>query len=191
MKLFGSSVPQLVGTPETYKQIADEQKRDAQILFNEHAKGRSQKGVVFFGNVGTGKTQLATRMLVHYLYRSQTIIWIEAQTLLSQLQSNKFKDVYISMISVLKNVDVLLIDDLCSPRLEELKPTALSMLREVIDARHRSYKRMIITSNVDSMTQFAQLTDHALVSRLEHCCDCVFIGGRDLRSTDRTYKIPA
>lgn len=100
------------------------------------------QGLLFYGDVGTGKSYAAAVIANELLNKSNPVIMTSFVKLLRELQNfEKNQD----LIERLDNAKLLIIDDFGAERSTEF---ALENIYNVIDSRDRSGKPIIITTNL-------------------------------------------
>lgn len=103
-----------------------------------------QKGLLFMGGVGTGKTFLACCIANRVIDRGMTAIVSTPAPLIRQISDYKQADAVLSRIA---SADLLVLDDMGTMRDSEYNNERLF---ELIDARYRSGKPMIVTTNLSA-----------------------------------------
>ncbi|WP_446002492.1 ATP-binding protein [Weissella viridescens] len=122
--------------------------------------------VLFFGNAGAGKTSLAIAMMNELAAVKTTMFVSMIEWLAMKYQSfsdERVANQVYSLEQMMKDVDVLILDDLGKDSQREAKETAAKMLFQVANAR--TEKTTIITTN-DSPKDLGDKYDVATVSRL-------------------------
>lgn len=146
-----------------------------------------ERGLLFTGSVGVGKTHLAVGVLRGLIEKGITCKFWEYGSLLKTIQASYNKGSQASEMEILEPVfqtEVLLIDELGA-----LKPSewVLDMMRLIIGTRYSENKLTIVTTNyADQKAGEADdlLEDRIgvrLRSRLYQMCKTVAINGEDYR----------
>lgn len=105
---------------------------------------KSGQGLMFMGGAGTGKTFLAC-CIANALIDNGIIAWVT--TLMPLLRMAGNFNTYESTIDRVETVDLLVLDDFGTVNASEYN---LSLLFDIVDARYRSGKPLIITTNLRS-----------------------------------------
>ena len=157
---------------------------DYAINFNEYeSKG---KGLLFLGQVGTGKTHL-TAAIANYLMFEKVIPvkFGNVTTLLGEIKSSYSDEDAVSesdLIHMLSNTRLLIIDDLGKEKCTEWSN---NIIYTIINNRYENYKPTIVTTNF-SVKELENQIGEASVSRLIEMCDGVKMDGFDFRKNKLT-----
>jgi DNA replication protein DnaC len=146
-----------------------------------------ERGLLFTGSVGVGKTHLAVGILRGLMEKGIPCMFWEYGPLLKTIQASYNKASQASEMDILEPVfqtDVLLLDELGA-----LKPSewVLDMIRFIIGTRYSENRLTIVTTNyADAITGSGEdlLEDRIgarLRSRLFQMCKTVAIDGEDYR----------
>lgn len=145
------------------------------------------KGLILYGSVGTGKTFAAACIANSLIDKGHPCMVTNFSRLINKL-SGMFegKQSYLDMIN---KVDLLVIDDLAAERDTEYMN---EIVFNIIDARYRSNKPLIITTNL-TLQELQNPTDpkkKRTYSRLMSMCIPVKVNGNDRRKQKRkeNYK---
>lgn len=145
------------------------------------------RGILFSGTVGVGKTHLAVSILMGLTERGFSCLFYEFGTLLKEIQDSYNPNTKSSELAVLGRVldaEVLVLDELGSS-----KPTdwVHETMYHIINSRYNDKKATIFTTNYLDVPQNptdSTLEDRIgvrLRSRLYEMCKTVEIGGSDHR----------
>jgi DNA replication protein DnaC len=153
------------------------------------------KGVYVFGPCGTGKTHFAVGVLCEW-YADVITTWYYAA---ERTRAHK-RGAFVSMTSLLldikqgyngnkhserellrglREIDLLLIDDLGAERLTDWSRAIIS---DLIAMRHSDMRPLIVTSNLD-LDGISAAIDDRVSSRLAEMCEIVKLDGTDYRVT--------
>lgn len=111
-------------------------------LFDEMYK--KSQGLLFWGDVGTGKSYTAAAIANELLDRQVSVIMTSFINLLKEMNGfGKDDGEYIVRIN---NAKLLIIDDLGTERTTDY---ALEKVYDIIDSRYRSGKPIVLTTNLD------------------------------------------
>lgn len=120
--------------------------RSIEFIDNIH-QGKKQKNLYLWGNVGTGKTHLSLAIANQLLKYNHSVIYKRIDDLLEIIIELKYEDKHNKeQLEVIKNVDLLVIDDLGA---EKTSAFALNQIRIILEERSNMNKAMIINSNLD------------------------------------------
>ena len=137
------------------------------------------KGICFFGLAGRGKTHYATCVGNEIRDRGFTVLGIKSIDLLNRLKkcyASKDSEQELQVMKVLKNVDLLFIDDIGT---EKPSGWVKEKLYEVIDYRFNK-NTTIFTTNFSGQ-DLADKLGQALASRIYGAGYQVSVSGRDRR----------
>ena len=137
-------------------------------------------GLLFWGDVGTGKTFLAACIANALLERAVPVLMTNFSKLLNQL-GGMYSEERHQYISSLSHFPLLIIDDLGIERNTEY---ALEQVYAVVDERYRAGLPLIVTTNL-TIREIRSPTDlaHARIySRILELCTPVHIAGEDRRT---------
>lgn len=139
-----------------------------------------RNGLMLIGSVGTGKTHLASA-IVNAIPRDYSKLYFTAQEMLGKIRAGFDAD----FISLLKNVSLLVIDDIGKEKSTEW---AVAALFEIINARYEKCLPTIVTSNYGGDALIKRLTSaedptaaKAIVDRLREMCVSIKIMGESWR----------
>lgn len=132
------------------------------------------QGLIFYGNVGTGKTFAAACIANHLLARGVPVVMTSFIKLLSAMQT--FGTDKEKLIADLNRAHLLIIDDLGAERETDF---ALENVYNIIDSRWRAKRPLILTTNLTIKeirepvnTRYARIYD-----RLSNMYPLEFVGG--------------
>lgn len=141
-------------------------------------------GLCFYGPAGRGKTHLAVALAKKLKNEGKTCLAIKSIDLLNRIKKTYNRDDVdeVEVMGILKNIDVLVIDDIGTER-----PTGwvLEKLYEIIDYRTRR-KTTIFTTNLGGEELIKKLGE-ALVSRIYGVGEQVEVDGKDRRVVQDTW----
>lgn len=143
--------------------------------FSEFLK--SGQGLLLYGNCGTGKTYAACEVANALIDRGYRAVVVNFSRVLNTLQGTFEKQAYIDQIV---DCHILVIDDLGVERSTEY---AKEQVYNVIDARYRDGRPMIITTNMnlDKMRNDNALDNYRTYERILERCFPINVSGRSRR----------
>lgn len=136
------------------------------------------KGLLLYGPVGTGKTYYASCIANKLLKDGYSVLLTNFSKLTNQIQSTF--DAKQELIDSLSKYSLVIIDDLGIERRSEYMQ---EIVFSIIDARYRSGKPVIITTNIpmDEMKKPKELSYKRIYDRVFEMCHPVKIDGDSRR----------
>lgn len=166
-----------------YKRQPGVQKRQIQSLAELEFIGRAEN-IVFIGQTGTGKTGLASGILLKALQNGYRGEFVKAQDLFDEMYASLADRSSRQLLKRLAGLDILLIDEM---GYLNLKPEQTNIFFKLMEDRYRR-KATIITTNLDYEEWHDFLGNknlvNALLSRLRHKCHTIRIDGPTLRDPE-------
>ncbi|MBI2828485.1 MAG: ATP-binding protein [Acidobacteria bacterium] len=139
------------------------------------------ENIVLLGQIGVGKTGLASGLLLKAIQNGYRGRFIRAQDLFDEMYASLADRSTRQLLNTLIRIDCLLIDEL---GYVNLRPEQTNIFFKLMEERYRR-KPTIITSNLDYPEWQTFLGNKALVdallSRLRHQCHTIRIDGPSLR----------
>ncbi|MFZ1700255.1 MAG: ATP-binding protein [Pyrinomonadaceae bacterium] len=157
----------------------------------------ADRGLIFMGSVGVGKTHLAVSILKGLTERRISCLFYEFSSLLKEIQDSYNANTHSSELGVLSpvlNADVLVLDELGGS-----KPTdwVRDTMAHIINSRYNDRKFTIFTTNYlddrrnDREETLEDRIGTRLRSRIYEMCESVNLAGEDYRKTfDRSANSP-
>ena len=142
---------------------------------------KTGKGLIFTGPVGTGKSHMAACIANGLLDLGYTAIMTNFATVVNKLQESfEGRQDYIKRLT---RCTLLIIDDLGAERKSDYMQ---EQVFNVIDARYRSGKPMIITTNLttDQLKKPATMEQGRIYDRILERCHPVKVEGYSVRRTN-------
>lgn len=135
-----------------------------------------QHGIMFTGNVGTGKTFYACCIANAVIDRGCTAWVTTLQPLVRALCSYESAE---KILKRIRDVDLLVLDDLGSTALNEF---TTDKLFEIVDERYRSGKPLIVTTNLNPDDAWkSNIGMRRIFDRLRERCRHVVVDGESRR----------
>lgn len=143
--------------------------------FKQHNKSGS--GLLFWGPVGTGKSYISACIANAVLEKGYTARMTNFEEVAREMQSTWEKQAYIDS---LLDFDLLVLDDLGAERQSEFMQ---GLVFSLIDARYRSGRPMIITTNLtsDELTKTAGVKYSRIYDRVLERCTPIKVDGYNYR----------
>lgn len=134
------------------------------------------KGILFYGSVGTGKTFISACIANELIDQGHPCLVTNFARLINTL-SGKYEG---NFLDKLNQFDLIVIDDLASERDTEYMG---EIVQNIIDARYRSGKPLIVTTNLtsDELRNPTDIRKQRIYSRLFEMCVPVEVKGNDRR----------
>lgn len=141
---------------------------------------RRNQGLLFYGDVGTGKTYMAACIANYLLSNSVSVVMTSFVQILSEAQpfgSELFEQ---GLAEKLNKAKLLIIDDLGAERSTDY---ALERVYGVIDSRYRAQKPMILTTNMtlEKMQVATDIRYSRIYDRIFEVCYPVEFRGKSWR----------
>jgi DNA replication protein DnaC len=141
-----------------------------------------KENIVFVGDTGTGKTGLASGLLLKALENGYRGLFVRAQDLFDEMYASLADRSSRKLLNRLMTVDVLLIDEM---GYLDLRPEQTNLFFKLMEERY-TRRSTIITTNIDYDDWYGFLGRKemvgALLSRLRHHCHTLRIDGPSLRN---------
>lgn len=148
-------------------------------------RGRVRKCLLLSGQVGTGKTWLATAALKHLMWNNQDLkpLWVKARTFIREVQSG-YKDGNADVVLArYQKADVLLIDDVGDMDIQEQSTDQHRLFYELLDDRNDWLRPTIITTNL-SPSELRAFFKERTYARIEEMCAIIPMTGDNLREVE-------
>ena len=137
-------------------------------------------GLLFWGDVGTGKSYAAACIANALLEMRIPVLMTNFSTMLNQM-GGLYSEERFSYISSLSGFSLLIIDDL---GIERSTDYAKEQVYSIIDERYKSGLPVIVTTNltIEDLRCPIQLADARIYSRILEMCTPVHVAGSDRRA---------
>lgn len=154
--------------------------------FIDNFENSEEKNLLFTGNTGLGKTFLSSCIANELLKNNKNVLYQTAPVMLDSIIEYRFgkSSFNKSMYDNLLNVDLLIIDDLGTECMNNMK---FSELFNIINTRllnHSSAKKTIISTNL-SLNNLYSNYDERIVSRIVGNYHICYFFGEDIRFKKR------
>jgi DNA replication protein DnaC len=140
------------------------------------------QNLVFIGPTGVGKTGLAVGLLLRAMENGYRGLFVAAQDLFDEMWSSLADRSTRQLLNRLRNVGLLLIDEM---GYLNLRPEQTNIFFKLMEERYTAHKPTIITTNLDYDDWYGFLGHKdmvaALLDRVRHRCQTVRIEGPSLR----------
>jgi DNA replication protein DnaC len=146
------------------------------------------RGLMFRGDVGTGKTSLAMLISRATMETERTVAIYSLPRLLSMLRETYDDDSEFSLSGLVDRlcaVDLLHVDDVGA---EQSSSWVLEQLYTIINTRYEDGRAMVLTTNLEDDELRTQIGDRT-VSRLDEMCDVLPVYGPDRRK-EANIRVP-
>lgn len=135
-----------------------------------------QHGIMFTGNVGTGKTFYACCIANAVIDRGYSALVTALQPLIRELRNY---DTAEQALRRIRQVDLLVLDDLGSTALNDY---TTDKIFEIVDERYRSGKPLIVTTNLNPDEAWkSSIGMRRIFDRLRERCRQVVVDGESRR----------
>lgn len=143
------------------------------------------QGILFWGNVGTGKSYTAACIANALLDNMVTVIMTSFVEILQKLQGTQMDES--AYVRNLNEVKLLIIDDLGTERNTDY---ALEKVYNVIDGRSRSGMPLILTTNMtlDEMMKTTDIRYERVYDRIFEMCYPVHVTGASWRKNEAARR---
>jgi DNA replication protein DnaC len=152
------------------RQGTEQAHRAAKTLVDEwDYTGRTGDSLMLIGPVGTGKSHLAAAVINTLIPQGVACIFQPVPELFQRLNatySRESRETEAQLLHALQEADLLVLDDVGA---EKPSPANETRLYQIVDARYRGKKPMLITSNLDVNQLRAQVGERTIDRLIEMC----------------------
>lgn len=146
-------------------------------------KPEESKNLLFYGNVGLGKTYLSSCIAKEMLDKGYTVIYSGASRLFAAYDDYRFgrmsdSEDFEDMLKLVYDADLLIIDDL---GVEMHGPSSFQFFFDLMNERILKNKRMIISTNL-SLGEISKVYTPRITSRLFENFHCLRFEAKDIRT---------
>lgn len=157
------------------------------ICFNfiENFNNTEQKNLLFTGNTGLGKTFLSSAIANEILKKGKNVLYQTAPVMLDSIIDYRFgKSKNSNIIDSILNVDLLIIDDLGTECMNNMKFTELFNIINTRLLNQTKITKTIISTNLNLKNLYSNY-DERIVSRIVGSYDICYFFGDDIRFQKR------
>ena len=129
-------------------------------------KNTRENSILLCGQVGSGKTHLATAIALNFLEDNKKVIYMSYRDEITYIKQIILdRNAYIKAIDKFKKCEILFIDDLFKGKVNE---SDINIMFEIVNYRYLNYLPMIISSEwmLENLLEF----DEATASRIFEMC---------------------
>lgn len=150
-------------------------------------RGSQEESLLLVGNVGLGKTYLASAIGNAVLESGKIVVYLTFGEFLDLIRLHKFDDqeAYMAGIQRLYDADLIILDDLGAEKVTEF---AAQELFSLINARMNRRRPMVVSSNIDPMA-FEETYGDRIASRLLNGFEVCQLVGEDVRRVLRNRRM--
>lgn len=147
----------------------------------------SNTGLLFFGDVGTGKTFYAACIANALVSQGVPVLITSLPTLISAMNNGGFETGKDTVLKQLMKKPLVIIDDLGIERNTEY---SFEKIYEVIDTRYKSGLPLIVTTNLTKreLEQPDDIRNKRIFDRVLEMCAPVMVAGESRRTVKATQK---
>jgi DNA replication protein DnaC len=150
-------------------------------------RGAQDESLLLVGNVGLGKTYLASAIGNAVLESGKTVVYLTFAEFLDLIRLHKFDDqeAYMAGIQRLYDSDLIILDDLGAEKVTEF---AAQELFSLINARMNRRRPMVVSSNLEPES-FHEVYGDRIASRLLNGFEVCRLVGEDVRRVLRNRRL--
>ncbi len=153
--------------------------------FIENFDDPAQKNLLFTGNTGLGKTFLSSCVANELIKKGKNVLYQTAPVMLDSIIDYRFgKNGSTNILNSILNVDLLIIDDLGTESINNMKFTELFNIINTRLLNQHKITKTIISTNLSLQNLYANY-DERIVSRLVGNYDICYFFGDDIRFKKR------
>lgn len=159
--------------------------KDICFKFIENFDSPEQKNLLFTGNTGLGKTFLSSCIANELIKKGKNVLYQTAPVMLDSIIDYRFgKSGSTNILNSILSVDLLIIDDLGTENINNMKFTELFNIINTRLLNQRKVTKTIISTNLSLQNLYANY-DERIVSRLVGNYDICYFFGDDIRFLKR------
>lgn len=173
---------------DTYEQTVENQKvleLSKRYVARFDLMYQKGQGILFWGDVGTGKSYTAAAIANELIQRNVSVIMTSFIKLLASTKRFELEDD--DLLERLNRAKLLIIDDLGAERGTDY---ALEKVYDIVDSRYRTGKPMILTTNLDfaDMKRCSDIRYNRIYDRIFEMCYPVKMEGMSWRKKGAVSK---
>lgn len=159
--------------------------KDISFKFIENFDNPEQKNLLFTGNTGLGKTFLSSAIANEVLKKGKNVLYQTAPVMLDSIIEYRFgKSKDSNILNSILNVDLLIIDDLGTECINNMKFTELFNILNTRLLNQNKITKTIISTNLNLNNLYSNY-DERIVSRIVGNYDICYFFGEDIRFKQR------
>ena len=155
--------------------------KDICFKFIENFEDPNQKNLLFTGNTGLGKTFLSSAIANEIIKKGKNVLYQTAPVMLDSIIDYRFgKSKDSNILDSILNVDLLIIDDLGTECINNMKFTELFNIINTRLLNQNKITKTIISTNLSLKNLYSNY-DERIVSRIIGNYDICYFFGDDIR----------
>lgn len=155
--------------------------KDICLKFIENFEDKNQKNLLFTGNTGLGKTFLSSCIANEMIKKGKNVLYQTAPVMLDSIIDYRFgKPNSTNILESILNVDLLIIDDLGTECMNNMKFTEIFNIINTRLLNQNKITKTIISTNLSLKNLYANY-DERIVSRIVGNYDICYFFGDDIR----------
>ena len=159
--------------------------KDICIKFINNFDDKGQKNLLFSGNTGLGKTFLSSCIANEILKKGKNVLYQTAPVMFDSIIDYRFgKTKNSNIIDSILNVDLLIIDDLGTESMNNVKFAELFNIINTRLLNQKNITKTIISTNL-SLNNLYKNYDERIISRIIGNYDICYFFGEDIRFKKR------
>ena len=159
--------------------------KDICLKFIENFEDINQKNLLFTGNTGLGKTFLSSAIANEIIKKGKNVLYQTAPVMLDSIIDYRFgKSKDSNILNSILNVDLLIIDDLGTECINNMKFTELFNIINTRLLNQNKITKTIISTNLSLKNLYTNY-DERIVSRIVGNYDICYFFGDDIRFKKR------
>lgn len=176
---------------DTFSQYESTKENENAVKYAHWAVDHKEKGVLYYGTRGSGKTKLAAIIANEKIKRGQSVLFASVPDLFMDLKASFRTGNTDELLQSVRNAEVLVLDDLGAERMTEWVGEQLfclinyrmsQQLQTIVTTNHTPGNLIRKMSPVDKRGEFVDdLQGQRIVSRLCSMCYFVKLNGPDYR----------
>ena len=159
--------------------------KDICLKFIENFEDKNQKNLLFTGNTGLGKTFLSSCIANEMIEKGKNVLYQTAPVMLDSIIDYRFgKPNSTNILESILNVDLLIIDDLGTECMNNMKFTEIFNIINTRLLNQNKITKTIISTNLSLKNLYSNY-DERIVSRIVGNYDICYFFGDDIRFKKR------